>query len=87
MSKKSQFVVKLLKYKTMKNTQLERLQIPESRSRMLALRNGLTPLVCMYSSQHAQTWSDFHLIRKERSEMCQRDGRLGVWCETGDVVH
>ena len=37
MSKKSQFVVKLLKYKTMKNMQLERLQIPESQSRMLAL--------------------------------------------------
>ena len=40
MSKKSQFVVKLLKYKTLKNTQLERLQIPESRSRMLALTFG-----------------------------------------------
>jgi len=31
MSKKSEFVVKLLKYKTMKNMQLEKLQIPESR--------------------------------------------------------
>ena len=47
MSKKSQFVVKLLKYKTMKNTQLERLQIPESRSRMLALTEP-TNSPCVY---------------------------------------
>ena len=32
------------------------------------------------------SFNTFRLILKERSEMCQRDGRLGVWCETGDVT-
>jgi len=33
------------------------------------------------------SFNTFRLILKERSEMCRRDGRLGVWCETGDVGH
>ena len=33
------------------------------------------------------SFNTFRLVLKERSEMCQRDGRLGVWCEMGDGVH
>ena len=93
MSKKSQFIVKLLKYKTMKNRQLERLQIPESWSRMLALTEPTnSPCVYVQLNMHRlgvifTFFNTFRLILKERSEMCRRDGRLGVWCETGDVVH
>ena len=86
MSKKSQFVVKLLKYKTMKNTQQERLQLPESRSRMLALRNRLTPLVCMHSSQHAQTWSDFHLFEYFPPHSERKKWDVPTWRPSGCVV-
>ena len=62
MSKKSHFVVKLLKYKTMKNTQLKDYKSQNPGPACWLLWNRLTPLVCVYSSQRAQTWSDFHLF-------------------------